>query len=64
MLNHVKKAVQTNQFIVATEAGILHQMQRDNPTKHYIPAPSKRRQYLCVHGGYCFYESNMLENRA
>jgi quinolinate synthase len=27
------------QFIVATEAGILHQMQKDNPDKTFIPAP-------------------------
>ena len=26
-------------FIVATEAGILHQMQKDNPEKEFIPAP-------------------------
>ena len=26
-------------FIVATEAGILHQMQKDNPGKQFIPAP-------------------------
>jgi len=26
-------------FIVATEAGILHQMQKDNPDKVFIPAP-------------------------
>jgi quinolinate synthase len=26
-------------FIVATEPGIIHQMQRQNPGKHYIPAP-------------------------
>ncbi|QQL49363.1 quinolinate synthase NadA [Mucilaginibacter ginkgonis] len=27
------------QFIVATEAGILHQMEKDNPDKEFIPAP-------------------------
>ena len=27
------------EFIVATEAGILHQMQKDNPDKTFIPAP-------------------------
>ncbi|MGC8751396.1 quinolinate synthase NadA [Hydrotalea sp.] len=26
-------------YIVATETGILHQMQKDNPTKTFIPAP-------------------------
>lgn len=28
-----------NTFIVATEAGILHQMQRNAPNKTFIPAP-------------------------
>ena len=28
-----------NQFIVATEAGILHQMQKQSPEKMFIPAP-------------------------
>jgi quinolinate synthase len=27
------------EFIVATESGILHQMQKDNPDKVFIPAP-------------------------
>ncbi|MFA6086809.1 quinolinate synthase NadA [Mucilaginibacter sp.] len=27
------------EFIVATEAGIIHQMQKDNPDKTFIPAP-------------------------
>ncbi|SDT64798.1 quinolinate synthetase [Mucilaginibacter mallensis] len=27
------------EFIVATEAGILHQMQKDNPNKKFFPAP-------------------------
>src|ERR1700748_2186564 len=27
------------EFIVATESGILHQMQKDNPLKTFIPAP-------------------------
>ncbi|MEE4115754.1 MAG: quinolinate synthase NadA, partial [Marinilabiliaceae bacterium] len=26
-------------FIVATESGILHQMRKNNPEKHFIPAP-------------------------
>jgi quinolinate synthase len=27
------------EFIVATEPGIIHQMQKDNPDKVFIPAP-------------------------
>jgi quinolinate synthase len=30
---------QDKEFIVATEAGILHQMQKENPDKIFIPAP-------------------------
>jgi quinolinate synthase len=38
LLNYTQQsAAQT--FIVATESGILHQMQKQNPNKHYIPAP-------------------------
>lgn len=29
----------SNEFIIATETGILHQMQKDNPKKVFIPAP-------------------------
>ncbi len=29
----------SNAFIVATESGIIHQMQKQEPAKHYIPAP-------------------------
>ncbi|MFW6360025.1 MAG: quinolinate synthase NadA [Chroococcales cyanobacterium] len=31
---------ESNAFIVATESGILHQMQKVMPHKHFIPAPS------------------------
>jgi len=30
-----------NTLIIATEAGIIHQMQKANPHKHYIPVPPK-----------------------
>ena len=33
------KADPANEFIVATEPGILHQMQRSSPGKTFIPAP-------------------------
>nr|B8HNE6.1 RecName: Full=Quinolinate synthase [Cyanothece sp. PCC 7425] len=38
LLNYVQKSV-SPAFIVATEPGIIHQMQRQNPDKLYIPAP-------------------------
>ena len=39
LLNFVSKSNATK-FIVATESGILHQMQKANPDKVFIPAPS------------------------
>ncbi|RLD26620.1 MAG: quinolinate synthase [Bacteroidetes bacterium] len=38
LLNFVK-ASDAKTFIVATESGILHQMQKENPEKHLIAAP-------------------------
>lgn len=39
-------------FIVATEAGILHQMQKENPDKVFIPAPPEDSTCAC---NECFY---------
>ncbi|ASU32276.1 quinolinate synthase NadA [Mucilaginibacter xinganensis] len=57
-----------SEFIVATEAGILHQMQKENPDKTFIPAPPNNncacndcphmkrntleKLYLCLKNGY------------
>lgn len=38
LLNYTKKS-QDNEFIVATETGILHQMIKSSPEKTFIPAP-------------------------
>jgi len=38
LLNYTKRA-ECNEFIVATETGILHQMMRSSPKKTFIPAP-------------------------
>lgn len=59
MLNHVKNSI-NNTFIVATEAGILHQMQLDNPTKTLIPAPSKEDN-TCACSECAFMKVNTLE---
>ena len=40
------------QFIVATESGILHQMQKNNPDKEFIPAPPEDSTCAC---NECFY---------
>ena len=40
LLNFTKKDP-GNTYIVATEAGIIHQMKKENPQKNYIPAPPR-----------------------
>lgn len=59
MLNHVKNSP-NDTFIVATEAGILHQMQLDNPSKTLIPAPSKEDN-TCACSECAFMKVNTLE---
>jgi quinolinate synthase len=59
MLNHVKTS-SNDTFIVATEAGLLHQMQLDNPTKTLIPAPSKEDN-TCACSECAFMKVNTLE---
>ena len=47
------------QFIVATEAGIIHQMQKENPDKLFLPAPPEDSTCAC---NECFYmKMNTLE---
>jgi quinolinate synthase len=38
LLNYTKRD-DAKEYIVVTETGILHQMQKDNPAKTFIPAP-------------------------
>jgi quinolinate synthase len=38
LLNYTVKSPE-NEFIVATETGIIHQMQKSSPHKTFIPAP-------------------------
>jgi len=37
MMNHVKNS-KSNEFVIATETGILYRMKQQNPTKKFIPA--------------------------
>ncbi len=46
------------EFIVVTEAGILHQMQKANPRKTFIPAPP---QNLCACNDCPYMKLNTLE---
>src|SRR5690554_1025314 len=57
----LKFATQSNnkEFIVATEAGILHEMKKQNPDKVFIPAPPEDASCAC---NECFYmKMNTLE---
>ena len=40
MMNHVKNS-KSNEFVVATETGILYRMKQENPTKKFIPVSEK-----------------------
>ena len=40
MMNHVKSS-KSNEFVVATETGILYRMKKQNPGKKFIPASEK-----------------------
>lgn len=59
MINYVKNT-DHDIFIVATEAGILHKMQLDNPTKTLIPAPAKEDN-TCACSECAFMKLNTLE---
>lgn len=52
MINYVKKE-DNDRFIVATEAGILHAMQKEVPHKTLIPAPSHEDNTCAC--SECFY---------
>jgi len=46
LLNYTKKD-KGDQYIVATESGILHQMRKHSPNKHFIPAPPEDSTCAC-----------------
>ena len=50
------------QFIVATESGILHEMQRACPDKEFIPVPPEQSEAIGCHCNECEYmRLNTLE---
>jgi len=59
MLNYVKGS-EHDTFIVATEAGILYQMQKDVPQKTLIPAPAKEDN-TCACSECAFMKMNTLK---
>ncbi len=59
MINFVKKD-EANEYIIATEAGILHQMQIEVPNKSLIPAPAKEDN-TCACSECAFMKLNTLK---
>jgi len=59
IIDHVKTSPY-NEFIVATEAGILYQMQKEVPHKTLIPAPAKEDN-TCACSECAFMKLNTLE---
>lgn len=59
MIKYVKEDA-NKEFIVATEAGILHQMKKEAPDKYLIPAPA-REDNTCACSECAFMKVNTLE---
>ncbi len=59
MINYVKNTP-SEEFIIATEAGILHQMSKEVPNKSLIPAPS-HEDNTCACSECAFMKMNTLE---
>lgn len=58
LLNYAVKSDQ-NQFLVATESGILHEMQKQAPDKEFIPVPPN--DSTCACNNCSFMKLNTLE---
>lgn len=58
LLKHAKES-DCREFIVATESGILHQMQKECPDKTFIPAPPNTGECAC--NECSFMKLNTLE---
>jgi len=57
LLNYSKKS-EAHEFIVLTEAGIIHQMQKSSPSKTFIPAPPNNN---CACNDCPYMKLNTLE---
>lgn len=59
LINYVKTSP-ANEFIVATEVGILHEMQKEVPHKILIPAPAKENN-TCACSECAYMKMNTLQ---
>lgn len=60
MLNYIKKS-DKNRFIVATEAGILYEMKRENPDKEFIAVSESENGSCCSCLECSYMKMNTLE---
>lgn len=60
MLNYIKKS-ENNKFIVATEAGILYEMKRENPDKEFLAVSSCEDGKCCSCLECSYMKMNTLE---
>lgn len=60
ILNYVTHS-DKNKFLVVTESGILHQMQKDNPEKTFIPVPPEFEGKTCMCNECNYMRLNTLE---
>ena len=62
LLDHVIKSPSTR-FIIATESGIIHEMEKACPDKEFIPLPSKNENGIACACNECEYmRMNTLKN--
>lgn len=60
LLNYANNSDE-NTFIVATESGILYEMQQKNPNKKFIPVPPENNEKYCSCNECSYMRMNTLE---
>lgn len=60
LLNHVTQS-DRRKFLVVTESGIIHQMQKQNPDKLFIPVPPELEGDTCHCNECVFMRKNTME---
>ena len=62
MLGYVKQHPEEQRFIIVTESGILHEMQKACPEAEFLPVPPEMTEGVGCHCNECEYmRQNTLE---
>ena len=62
LLNYVKSHTDHLEYIIATESGVIHEMQKACPDVHFIPVPPEQTEGVGCHCNECEYmRQNKLE---